>query len=382
MYLTKFSKSYVFRAIGVRPSVRPDSFRPLSPPATAVETLCASFFFCPPDRRITLMDTTCTSFSSACSLPDFFFFLSDCAGLCGSWGRSCNGQGGFGDVETYGDDPDEMGDNLPFVDLGTGRTAVSLSAGDAHTCALLDDGSVKCWGKGYFGQTGLGRWHSTGQTGGQMGDSLPSLDLGTSPAAAAAPGRRALRGLQAAATAAAASVAGLSAGGQRSCAILDGGSVKCWGNAFAGALGLGDDTDRGGREGQMGDSLPMLSLGTGKVAVTPAPTFAMTPAPTPAPTVPVAATPTPTSLADVVVPVRGAIFRTLLLLSSVFCGTRNIMMLCRSWRLVLSRLFARLAARCCKLFPQAGGIEARLVVGSLSIVTGWVVASLSALLMF
>ena len=36
-----------------------------------------------------------------------------------------------------------MGDNLPFVDLGTGRTAISLSAGEAHVCALLDDASVK-----------------------------------------------------------------------------------------------------------------------------------------------------------------------------------------------------------------------------------------------
>ena len=213
-----------------------------------------------------------------------------------SWGRNCNGQGGFGDIETYGDDPDEMGDNLPFVDLGTGRSAVSLSAGDAHTCALLDNGAVKCWGKGYFGQLGLERWHSIGQTSGQMGDNLPTLDLGTSSAPAS--GRRALRGLQAAATTAVA-VDSLSAGGQRSCAIVDGGSVKCWGNAFAGALGLGDDTDRGGRAGQMGDSLPTLSLGTGKLAVSPSPVVAQSPAPTPAPT-----TPTPTSLADVQVPVR------------------------------------------------------------------------------
>lgn len=228
-------------------------------------------------------------------------FLAFClGGGGGSWGRNCNGQGGFGDIETYGDDPDEMGDNLPFVDLGTGRTAVSLTAGDAHTCALLDDGSVKCWGKGYFGQTGLGRFHSVGQTGGQMGDSLPVLDLGTS---AAAPARRRLRGrgLQAAATAAVA-VDSLSAGGQRSCAIVDGGSVKCWGNAFAGALGLGDETDRGGRAGQMGDSLPTLSLGTGKVAVSPAPSAAQTPTPTLAPTVP--ATPRPTALGEILVPVR------------------------------------------------------------------------------
>ena len=31
----------------------------------------------------------------------------------------------------------EMGANLPAVDLGPGRTAVSVSAGGAHSCAVL-----------------------------------------------------------------------------------------------------------------------------------------------------------------------------------------------------------------------------------------------------
>ena len=30
--------------------------------------------------------------------------------------------------------------------LGTDRTAVAITAGDYHTCAILDDGSVSCWG--------------------------------------------------------------------------------------------------------------------------------------------------------------------------------------------------------------------------------------------
>lgn len=163
---------------------------------------------------------------------DFVCALTD-TGRVKCWGRNCNGQGGFGDVETYGDDPDEMGDNLPYVDLGTNRTAVSVAAGDAHVCALLDEGSVKCWGKGYYGQTGLETWRSMGQIPGQMGDALPVVDLGSSAASSSSSSSRrlgearGLRGLQAATPAV--SVDSLSAGGQMSCAIVDGGSVKVGG---------------------------------------------------------------------------------------------------------------------------------------------------------
>ena len=52
--------------------------------------------------------------------------------------------------------PGEMGDSLPAVALGTGRTAVAITAGASHTCALLDNGTVKCWGDNDYGQLGLG----------------------------------------------------------------------------------------------------------------------------------------------------------------------------------------------------------------------------------
>ena len=40
--------------------------------------------------------------------------------------------------------------------LGTGRTAVALSSGGSHTCAILDNGDVSCWGRGIYGRLGNG----------------------------------------------------------------------------------------------------------------------------------------------------------------------------------------------------------------------------------
>ena len=42
------------------------------------------------------------------------------------------------------------------VNLGAGRTAVSISLGMEHACAILDDGSLKCWGYGDSGRLGTG----------------------------------------------------------------------------------------------------------------------------------------------------------------------------------------------------------------------------------
>jgi len=54
------------------------------------------------------------------------------------------GQLGQGDNNTLGVKPGQMGDALPFVQLGA--TAVLIVAGGYHNCALLASGSLKCWG--------------------------------------------------------------------------------------------------------------------------------------------------------------------------------------------------------------------------------------------
>ncbi len=168
--------------------------------------------------------------------------LSD-NGTVRCWGANGNGQLGLGDTVARGDGPGEMGDSLPAVNLGTGRTATAITAGGSHTCALLDNGTVKCWGYNYYGQLGLGDTVNRGDGPGEMGDSLPAVNLGTGRTATA-----------------------ITAGSIHTCARLDNGTVKCWGYNVDGRLGLGDTVNRGDQPGEMGDSLPAVNLGTGRTA--------------------------------------------------------------------------------------------------------------------
>ena len=120
-----------------------------------------------------------------------------------------------------GDDPNEMGSNLPFVQLGANRTATEIAVGEYHSCALLDDGSVKCWGRNSYGQLGIGNTTQIGDGEGEL-RGLSTVDLGS--------GRTAVS---------------ITAGKWHTCALLDDGSVKCWGDNGYGQLGIGNTTSMG-----------------------------------------------------------------------------------------------------------------------------------------
>jgi alpha-tubulin suppressor-like RCC1 family protein len=93
------------------------------------------------------------------------------------WGHNSHGQLGLENSFDRGGAPGEMGDNLPFVNLGSGRTTINISASLYSTCALLDDHTVKCWGYNGEGRLGQGDISPRGTSPGSMGDGLPSISL-------------------------------------------------------------------------------------------------------------------------------------------------------------------------------------------------------------
>lgn len=150
----------------------------------------------------------------------------------------------------------DMGDNLPYVNLGTGRTVKSVSTGMESTCAIMDDDSVKCWGRNDTGQLGIGSTTSAGISLSTMGDNLPTVSFGAG---------RTVKSID---TAGGYNLdfAGFSA---TTCAILDNGGVKCFGSNAFGKLGLGiaaRTAKVGAAAGEMGDALAYVNLGTGRTA--------------------------------------------------------------------------------------------------------------------
>ncbi len=124
-----------------------------------------------PDAAVVPRITIAPGYDHTCAI------LDDNSVKC--WGSNASGELGLGDRNQRGNNANEMGDKLPKVDLGTGRTAKALLARSADTCAILDDNSVKCWGSNYQGQLGLGDTNDRGDEANEMGDKLPKVDLGT-----------------------------------------------------------------------------------------------------------------------------------------------------------------------------------------------------------
>nr|WP_255216008.1 hypothetical protein [Pseudenhygromyxa sp. WMMC2535] len=75
------------------------------------------------------------------------------------WGLGSDGQLGYGNTQTIGDEGDLS--LLADVELG-GVAATGVVAGQLHTCALLEDGDVRCWGSSDSGTLGLQDYQTVG----------------------------------------------------------------------------------------------------------------------------------------------------------------------------------------------------------------------------
>lgn len=123
--------------------------------------------------------------------------------LLATGGVKCWGEGSRGQI---GDNSAGVQDRVVPTDVtGLSSGVAAISAGAAHTCALLSTGGIKCWGDNNYGQLGTG----------DTTDRLEPTNV---------------TGLTSGASA-------ISAGRDHTCAILTAGGMKCWGDNSFGQLG-------------------------------------------------------------------------------------------------------------------------------------------------
>jgi cysteine-rich repeat protein len=133
--------------------------------------------------------------------------LSDGTVQC--WGTNDSGQLGLGSLTP-------VSSALPaVVPLGQSAVTVNVSRNQGLACAILVDGSVRCWGSNAGGALGLGN-----------NTAFPSMTM--------TPDQFGPVSLGATATALASS--------NGACALLTGGTIRCWGDNNFGELGLGNKT--------------------------------------------------------------------------------------------------------------------------------------------
>ena len=95
------------------------------------------------------------------------------------WGLGDSGRLGSGSQQSLGNQASEMGDFLSSVKLGTGLNAQSLHLGQKHTCVVLNNDQMKCFGYNNVGQLGQGHTNSIGTIQNELGNYLDPVDLGS-----------------------------------------------------------------------------------------------------------------------------------------------------------------------------------------------------------
>jgi alpha-tubulin suppressor-like RCC1 family protein len=123
------------------------------------------------------------------------------------WGDNDEGQLGYAHTNPIASPPAELSD-VPI-----GASAINICAGGSHTCAVLEDGTLRCWGMNLGGQLGYGHTENVGDNEFPADEPFP-VEMGGD-------------------------VRDLSCSSGYSCAVVEGGGVRCWGVDVSGRLGYG-----------------------------------------------------------------------------------------------------------------------------------------------
>lgn len=121
-----------------------------------------------------------------------------------SGGVKCWGWNQFGQLG----DGTKIDRHTPVDVVGLNEKVVQLTTGNRNTCAITEDGGLKCWGANYNGAVGDGT---------RIDRCTPVDVVGLTTG-----------------------VAQVSAGLEYACAVTDSGGAKCWGSNAGGPLGTGD----------------------------------------------------------------------------------------------------------------------------------------------
>mmetsp|Transcript_5604 Transcript_5604/g.12514 ORF Transcript_5604/g.12514 Transcript_5604/m.12514 type:complete len:676 (-) Transcript_5604:42-2069(-) len=156
------------------------------------------------------------------------------AGVVKCWGKGTYGRRGVGNTDHIGTGSGQMGDSLEATNLGTGRTAVKVATSASATCAILDNASVKCFGRNLL----VGQTLHLSDGSGEVGDAVPYMSLGTDVG----------------------NVVDIISGTTHFCVQFATEKIKCWGWNSDGRLGVGHTNNVGDSPDEMGDSLQFVSF--------------------------------------------------------------------------------------------------------------------------
>lgn len=142
------------------------------------------------------------------------------------WGDGSSGKLGYNNVNLVGN-----GIGVSIItagDVPVGGFVTQVAAGNTHTCALLNNGAVRCWGLGTSGQLGYNNANSVGNGVGISIEAAGDVPVGGT-------------------------VKQIEVGTDFTCALLTSGNVRCWGFGNSGRLGYNDTLDIG--DGGAGGSI-------------------------------------------------------------------------------------------------------------------------------